>query len=123
VRIALAPSPTSHRHVAAYRLRRFLASSTVDIDRISKESVSGATAVERRITLTDIDRPGEALEVDIIAVDETSLTLAVPNTSVQFRLFRHSRNAPYQGSLGGRSFCFVPLAVDAKKTIITKGSK
>ncbi len=28
--------------------------------------------MERRITLTDIDRPGEALEVDIIAADETS---------------------------------------------------
>jgi hypothetical protein len=43
------------------------------------------------------------------------LTLAVPNTSVQFRLFRQSRNAPYQGSLGGRSFCFVPLAGEAGK--------
>jgi hypothetical protein len=78
--------------------------------------------VERRITLTDIDRPGEALEVDIIAADETSLTLAVPNTSVQFRLFRHSLQSPYHGSLGGRSFCFVPLAVEARKTV-TKGSK
>ncbi|PWB83011.1 MAG: hypothetical protein C3F11_08850 [Methylocystaceae bacterium] len=73
--------------------------------------------MERRITLTDIDRPGEALEVDVIAADETSLTLAVPNTSVQFRLFRHGRNAPYQGSLGGRSFCFVPYAVESKKTV------
>jgi hypothetical protein len=42
------------------------------------------------------------------------LTLAVPNTSVQFRLFRHSRNAPYQGSLGGRSFCFIPHAGEAR---------
>lgn len=73
--------------------------------------------MEKRITLTDIDRPGEALEVDIIAADEASLTLAVPNTSVQFRVFRHSRNAPYRGSLGGRTFCFVPLAVDAKRTV------
>jgi hypothetical protein len=78
--------------------------------------------VERRITLPDIDRPEEALEVDIIAADETSLTLAVPNTSVQFRLFRHSRQSPYHGSLGGRSFCFVLLAVEARK-IVTKGSK
>jgi hypothetical protein len=74
--------------------------------------------VERRITLTDIDRPGEALEVDIIAADETSLTLAVPNTSVQFRLFRHSRQAPYQGALGGRSFCFVPLAAESKIAVV-----
>ncbi|WP_428990903.1 hypothetical protein [Methylocapsa aurea] len=74
--------------------------------------------MERRITLTDIDRPGEALEVDIIAADETSLTLAVPNTSVQFRLFRHSRQAPYQGALGGRSFCFVPLAAESKIAVV-----
>jgi len=73
--------------------------------------------VERRITLSDIDRPGEALEVDIIAADGTSLTLAVPNTSVQFRVYRHSREAPYRGSLGGRIFCFIPLAVDAKRTV------
>ncbi|HEY8260598.1 MAG TPA: hypothetical protein VIG55_05255 [Methylosinus sp.] len=67
-----------------------------------------------------IDRPGEALEVDIIAADETSLTLAVPNTSVQFQLFRHSRRALYQGSLGGRSFRFVPNAVEAGKIAAKK---
>lgn len=72
----------------------------VGVDLISK-IFSGAIIVERRITLTDISRPGEALEVDIITADETWLTLAVPNTSVQFRLFRHSREAPYQESLGG----------------------
>lgn len=72
--------------------------------------------MEGRIILIDVDRPGEALEVDIIAADETSLTLAAPNTSVQFRLFRHSRGALYQGSLGGRSFRFVPHAVEAGKT-------
>jgi hypothetical protein len=88
-------------------------SGTNDVDQF-QEFVLGEFGVERRITLTDIDRPGEALEVDIIAADETSLTLAVPNTSVQFRLFRHSRQAPYQGSLGGRSFCFIPRAVDTK---------
>jgi hypothetical protein len=80
-----------------------------------QEFCFGSIVVERRITLTDIDRPGEALEVDIVAADEASLTLAVPNTSVQFRLFRHSRNAPYQGSLGGRSFCFIPVAGEARK--------
>ncbi|MBY6243692.1 hypothetical protein [Methylosinus sp. Sm6] len=76
----------------------------------------GATVVERRITLTDIDRPGEALEVDIVAADETSLTLAVPNTSVQFKLFRHSRKASYTGSLGGRSFFCSPDVVDSTMT-------
>lgn len=69
-----------------------------------------------RITLTDVDRPGEELDVYIIARDEASLTLAVPNTSVQFRLFRNSRDAPYRGSLGGRNFCFVPRAVEDKET-------
>ncbi|PWB88474.1 hypothetical protein C5688_20950 [Methylocystis sp. MitZ-2018] len=79
--------------------------------------------MERRITLTDIDRPGEALEVDIIAADETSLTLAVPNTSVQFRLFRHSCQAPYQGSLGGRVFYYVPLAVEGKMATVKARSE
>jgi hypothetical protein len=79
--------------------------------------------VERRIAITDVDRPGETLEVDIIAADETSLTLAVPNTSVQFKLLRHSRRASYTGSLGGRSFFFAPHAVESRMTAVPKGGK
>lgn len=79
--------------------------------------------MERRIAITDVDRPGETLEVDIIAADETSLTLAVPNTSVQFKLFRHSRKAAYTGSLGGRSFFFAQHAAESRVTAAPKGRK
>jgi hypothetical protein len=61
-----------------------------------------------RIILTDLDRPGETLEVGIIAMDDSVLILSVPNTNVQFRLFRRARNGAYEGTLGGRSFGWVP---------------
>lgn len=64
--------------------------------------------MDGRIILTDLDRPGETLEVEIIAVDASVLTLSVPNTNVQFRLFRRARNGAYEGMLGGRSFGWVP---------------
>jgi hypothetical protein len=79
--------------------------------------------VETRIAITDVDRPGETLQVDIIAADEASLTLAVPNTSVQFKLFRHGRKASYTGSLGGRNFFFAPHAVESRMTAAPKGRK
>lgn len=66
--------------------------------------------MDKRITLVDVDRPGETLEVDVITSDGTVLQLEVPNTNVQFRLFRRDRNAAYEGSLGGRHFCFIPPA-------------
>ena len=69
----------------------------------------------RRIGVVDTDRPGETLEVEVLARDESVLTLAVANTIVQFSLFRSERNAPYKGSLGGRSFCFAPPLAKAQK--------
>ncbi len=79
--------------------------------------------MDKRITLVDVDRPGETLEVDVITSDETVLQLEVPNTNVQFRLFRRDRNAAYEGSLGGRYFSFVPPRVWVNKTDTRRGAK
>lgn len=70
--------------------------------------------MERYIILADLDRPDEAFEVEVIAGDERVLKVAVPNTVVQFSLFRRERDARYEGSLGGRSFGFVPAVAKAK---------
>lgn len=68
----------------------------------------------RYLILADLDRPDEAFEVEVIAADERVLKVAVPNTIVQFSLFRREREARYEGSLGGRSFGFLPAAAKAK---------
>lgn len=64
----------------------------------------------KRINLTDADRPSEALHVTIVACDNRVLTVAVPNTVVQFSLYRRQHDASYEGSLGGRIFNFVPAS-------------
>ncbi len=61
-----------------------------------------------RITITDLDRPKESLEVELVASDKQGLTLAVPNTLVQFRMSRRGPSDFYVGSLGGRSYYFNP---------------
>lgn len=73
----------------------------------------GGFIVNGRIVLTDLDRPEETLKVEIVALDEAVLSVSVPNTIVQFKLFRHKRSAVYVGSLGGRSFVFVPTEAEA----------
>jgi len=84
---------------------------------------SGEFVVDKRITLVDVDRPGETLEVDVIASDEAVLQLQVPNTSVQFRLFRRDRTTAYEGSLGGRYFYFVPPRVRVDKKDARSGAQ
>ncbi len=79
--------------------------------------------MDKRITLVDVDRPGETLQVDVITSDETVLQLEVPNTNVQFRLFRRDRNAAYEGSLGGRYFCFIPPRLWGNKTDARREAK
>jgi hypothetical protein len=80
--------------------------------------------VNRRIILADSDRPGETLEAEVISHDEAVLTLAVPNTTVQFRLLRRDRDyVRYEGSLGGRNFYFVPPRPEARNAIAPKRSR
>ncbi|BBU63298.1 hypothetical protein MSC49_32330 [Methylosinus sp. C49] len=62
----------------------------------------------RRILLLDPDRPGESLEVEVLARDDVVLTVSVPGTIVSFELLRRDDRGPYHGRLGGRSFSYVP---------------
>jgi len=64
--------------------------------------------MERRIKLTDIDRPGEPLEVEIERVGEATMRVMVPNTVIRFELRRQNEGAPFEGTLGGRYFTFDP---------------
>ena len=70
--------------------------------------------MERRIKLTDIDRPDEPLEVEIERIAETTLRVLVPNTVIRFELRRPNEGAPFEGALGGRYFTFEPEPPTAK---------
>lgn len=72
--------------------------------------------MDGRIILTDLDRPSETLEAGIIAMDDSVLILSVPNTNVQFRMFRRARSGTYEGTLGGRSFSWVAERPTSNKT-------
>lgn len=76
--------------------------------------------MDRRIKLTDVDRPDEPLEVEVERASETILRVMVPNSVVKFELRRQREDAPFEGALGGRYFMFDPDAgtssPPAKKT-------
>ena len=77
--------------------------------------------VQRRILLTDIERPNEPLDVEILELSATVLTVKVANTEVLFRLRKREIGTMFEGSLGARSFEFdaqplVKPTAKAKKT-------
>lgn len=72
--------------------------------------------MDRRIKLTDLDRPDEPLEVEIERVTEAILRVAVPNTVIRFELRRQREDAPFEGALGGRYFMFDPNVAKPSKT-------
>ncbi len=77
--------------------------------------------VQRRILLTDIERPQEPLDVEIVELTATDLTAKVANTEVLFRLRKSEIGMIFEGSLGARSFEFdaqplVKPTAKAKKT-------
>jgi hypothetical protein len=45
-------------------------------------------AVNARIQLLDVDRPGEIFEVELEATTPTRLALSVPNTIIRFDLYQ-----------------------------------
>lgn len=61
-----------------------------------------------RISLIDVDRPSEPLEVDVQASNTRTLRVLVPNSLVIFELHRHDDESPFEGTLGGRYFSFNP---------------
>ena len=73
--------------------------------------------VHRRILLTDIERPQEPLDVEILELTATDLTAKVANTEVLFRLRKRDIGMIFEGSLGARSFEFdaEPLVKQAAK--------
>ena len=79
--------------------------------------------VQQRILLTDIERPKEPLDVEILELATTILTVRVANTEILFRLRKREIGMIFEGSLGARSFEFdaQPLAKPAAKT--TKAAK
>ncbi len=73
--------------------------------------------VQQRILLTDIERPKEPLDVKILELATTILTVRVANTEILFRLRKREIGMIFEGSLGARSFEFdaQPLVKSAAK--------
>jgi hypothetical protein len=73
--------------------------------------------IQERILLTDIERPKEPLDVEILELTATNLTVRVANTEVLFRLRKREIGMIFEGSLGARSFEFdaQPLVKPAAK--------
>ena len=67
--------------------------------------------VQQRILLTDIERPKEPLDVEILELTATDLTVKVANTEVLFRLRKREIGMIFEGSLGARSFEFDAAAI------------
>jgi hypothetical protein len=77
--------------------------------------------VQRRILLTDIERPKEPLDVEILELTATNLTVRVANTEVLFHLRKRKIGMIFEGSLGARGFEFdaEPLVKPAAKATKT----
>ncbi len=71
--------------------------------------------MSRIIVLVDVDRPDEPLEVEVEQISQAVLSVIVPNTFIRFELRRRDRDAPFEGSLGGRYFMFDPATLVVKK--------
>jgi hypothetical protein len=59
--------------------------------------------VQQRILLTDIERPKEPLDAEILELTATNLTVRVANTEVLFHLRKREIGMIFEGSLGARS--------------------
>ena len=56
--------------------------------------------------LEDVDRPNEPLEAEVDEITQAVMRLSVPNTQVQFNLYRGRGGKCFEGTLGGRYFAF-----------------
>jgi hypothetical protein len=85
--------------------------------------------VQRRILLTDIERPKGPLVVEILELTATDLTAKVANTEVLFHLRKREIGMMFEGSLGARSFEFdaepleKPVAKATKAAPAAKSAK
>jgi hypothetical protein len=78
-----------------------------------------------RIKLTDIDRPREPLEVEMVESNARAMIVAVPGTIMEFQLRRSQDGASFEGAIGGRYFRFDPSASTTREraSAATKGRK
>jgi hypothetical protein len=73
-----------------------------------------------KIFLTDVDRPGEPLLVEVQEIRGDVLVLSVPNTSVSFYMRRGPSTLAFKGSIGGRDFIFDPSTLKRANGVPTK---
>jgi hypothetical protein len=78
-----------------------------------------------RIKLTDVDRPREPLEVEVVESNARTMIVAVPGTIMEFALRRSQDGASFEGAIGGRYFRFEPSASTSRANAgaATKGRK
>lgn len=78
-----------------------------------------------RIKLTDIDRPREPLEVEVVESNTQIMMVAVPGTVMKFELRRSRDGAAFEGAIGGRFFRCDPSASTTSESAsaATKGRK
>ncbi|WP_166144381.1 hypothetical protein [Methylosinus sp. RM1] len=78
-----------------------------------------------RIELTDIDRPREPLEVEVVESNARAMVVAVPGTIMKFELRLSQDGASFEGAIGGRYFRFDPSASTTREgeSAATKGRK
>ncbi|BBU64041.1 hypothetical protein MSC49_39760 (plasmid) [Methylosinus sp. C49] len=68
-----------------------------------------------RIKLTDVDRPREPLEVEVVESNARTMIVAVPGTIMEFQLRRSQDGASFEGANGGRYFRYDPSAATSRE--------
>ncbi|WP_185966583.1 hypothetical protein [Methylosinus sporium] len=58
--------------------------------------------------MTDVDRPREPLEVEVVESNARTMIVAVPGTIMEFQLRRSQNGASFEGAIGGRYFRYDP---------------
>ncbi len=57
-----------------------------------------------RVSLSDIEREEEPMEVEILEVNRSTMRVLVSNTNVIFSLHKQDGSSVFKGGIGGRSF-------------------
>ena len=57
-----------------------------------------------RVSLSDIEREEEPMEVEILEVNTSTMRVIVSNTNVIFSLHKQDRSSVFKSGIGGRSF-------------------
>ncbi len=68
-----------------------------------------------RIALQDVDRPNEPLFVYVKNTSPRVIRVGVPNTIVEFDMYRSEERGVFEGALGGRYFTLDPSSLAKRK--------